>query len=363
MKYVLRVLLALAAGWHAGAQEKLAGGPFTVNVGERSATVVWIVETGRVALGTTSEKLDTTASSLETRKVTFTGLTPGSTYHFDVNGAESGKGTFRTAPHGDAPFQFVVYGDTRTRHDVHRQVIDALLRQAKPDLVLHTGDLVANGADTSLWPVFFDIERELLRRTAFFPVLGNHERNDRNFYEFFDVPATPYRSFTWGTVHFVLLDSDIGNVSKSDTERKAFWNQQVQWLEDDLQKSQGAAFRFVIAHHPPLTAVAKRQGDNPHMTALMPLFEKYRVTAGFFGHDHNYQHYLRNGVHYLITGGGGAPLYDVDRPPEGITLKVASTENFLVVDVAGNNAHVRALTPSGETLETTDLTATPDPKP
>jgi hypothetical protein len=91
------------------------------------------------------------------------------------------------------------------------------------------------------------------------------------------------------------------------------------------------------------------------MTALMPLLEKYKVTAGLFGHDHNYQHYLRNGVHYFITGGGGAPLYDVDKPPEGITRKVVSTENFLVVDVNGKSARVRALTPAGETLEITEL--------
>jgi len=36
---------------------------------------------------------------------------------------------------------------------------------------------------------------------------------------------------------------------------------------------------------------------NPEMAALVPLFEKQRLTAGFFGHDHNYQHYLKNGVH------------------------------------------------------------------
>jgi acid phosphatase type 7 len=79
------------------------------------------------------------------------------------------------------------------------------------------------------------------------------------------------------------------------------------------------------------------------------------VTAGFFGHDHNYQHYLKDGVHYFITGGGGAPLYDVDTPPEGITKKVESTENFLIVDVDGNKAHVEAKKPSGETLEATKL--------
>ena len=79
-----------------------------------------------------------------------------------------------------------------------------------------------------------------------------------------------------------------------------------------MKISQTADFRFVIGHHPPITAVGRRQSDNAYMTALIPMFEKYKLTAGFFGHDHNYQHFLQNGIHYYITGGGGAPLYPVD---------------------------------------------------
>jgi len=360
MRNALLLLTALGAASCLNAQTKLAGGPFVVNAGQRSATVVWIVESGHAALGTAPDKLDTPGVALRAVRVPFTGLTPGTTYYYNVTGADEGKGSFKTAPREDTPFQFVVYGDTRTRHDVHRQVIAAILKQSSPDFVVQTGDLVANGSDTSLWPIFFDIERELLRKTAYFPVLGNHERNDQNFYDFFDLPAaTPYYSFNWGSCHFAMLDSDINNAAKSESARQAFWNEQVRWLEDDLQKSQSAAFRFVVAHHPPMTAVAHRQGDNPHMIALMPLLEKYKVTAGLFGHDHNYQHYVRNGVHYFITGGGGAPLYDVDKPPAGIAVKVARTENFLVVDVNGKSVRVRALTPSGETLDTAELGTAP----
>jgi hypothetical protein len=64
----------------------------------------------------------------------------------------------------------VVYGDVRTRHDVHRRVIVAVLKSGVPDLVLHTGDLVENGNHSALWATFFDIERELLRQTAAIPM-------------------------------------------------------------------------------------------------------------------------------------------------------------------------------------------------
>jgi len=47
------------------------------------------------------------------------------------------------------------------------------------------------------------------------------------------------------------------------------------------------------------------------------MLEKYHVSGAFFGDDHNYQHYLKNGIHYVVTGGGGAPVYDVDKPAEG----------------------------------------------
>jgi 3',5'-cyclic AMP phosphodiesterase CpdA len=232
-----------------------------------------------------------------------------------------------------------------------------VVKQGIPDFVLHTGDLVADGYDSSLWPIFFDIERDLLRQTAFFPSLGNHERNSQEFYDFFRV-ATPYYSFNWGNAHFIVLNSDFGNAAASRSAREAFWAAQTSWLDEDLAASQKADYRFVAAHHPPMSAVTSRQNFNARMIALMPLLERYRVTAAFFGHDHNYQHYLKNGIHYVVTGGGGAPLYDVDKPAPGITLKVASTENFVSIRVNGKTAAVQAIAIDGSKLDEFDLAAT-----
>jgi hypothetical protein len=353
MKSIALTCILMGAGLQGSAAEKLVGGPFVVHTGPKSATVAWIVEVGEATLGTEPGKADKSAPVLRAEKVSYTGLQSGATQYYDVLGREEGHGSFKTAPNGPADFQFVVYGDTRTRHDMHRRVI-AAVKHGIPDFVMHTGDLVADGADSAQWPVFFDIERELLRHTAFFPSLGNHERNNHQFYDFFDV-TTPYYSFDWGQAHFIVLNSDIGNAATSHAAKESFWSEQVTWLEEDLANSQRADFRFVMAHHPPMTAVARRQGNNPEMTALIPLFEKEHVTAGFFGHDHNYQHYLKNGVHYVITGGGGAPLYDVDKPPAGITQKVISTEHFVSVKVTGKTAHIDALALDGSVLDRIDL--------
>jgi 3',5'-cyclic AMP phosphodiesterase CpdA len=327
-------------GWAQGA-EKLAGGPFAVNVGPRSATLVWVAQTSEAKLGLAPGKLDRTAPVLRPWKITYTSLEPGKTYYYEVLDSEESRGHFKTAPVGLASFHFVVLGDTRTRNDVHRRVIEAVVK-TEPDFVIHTGDLVANGDDTKLWPIFFSIEKELLRSTAFFPCLGNHERNNRLYYEFFDM-KTAYYSFDWGSAHFAVLNSDLGNVSPSRTAREAFWAEQTSWLEADLARAQKADLRFVVMHHPPFTAMKSRQGGNREVAQLVPLFEKYKVHGVFSGHDHNYQHHLKDGVHYIVTGGGGAPLYAVDAPIPGITLKALSTENFVTVKVEGSQATLEAI--------------------
>ena len=259
-------------------------------------------------------------------------------------GNEAGRGAFKTPPAGAAEFKFVVYGDTRSRHDMHQRVIDAMVK-TEPDFVIHTGDLVADGLDTAQWPRFFSIERELLRKTVFFPVLGNHERNSPHYFEFFDMKK-PYYSFDWGTAHFSLLDTGIA---------QSEWDEQARWFEADLERAAKADFRFVIFHHPPYTAVKRRQGDGGRPRGLVPLMEKHKVQAVFSGHDHNYQRHFQNGIHYVVTGGGGAPLYPVDAPIEGMTKKVVSTEHYVQMRVNGAAARMEAVALDGSLIEGVEI--------
>jgi len=359
MNKTILAAVALSLALHAQApNEKIIGGPYVVNVGQRNATVMWVVETGAVTVGESPAKPDKSYPVLRAEKIVLNGLKPGTQQYYQAFPGEAGKGTFKTAPPRETTqYQFVVYGDTRTRHDVHRTVANAVVKYSNPDFIMHTGDLVENGTDTSLWPIFFDIERELLRKTAFFPALGNHERHALNYSDYMD--SKPYYSFNWGSAHCIVMDTDIGTSGATKAEQQAYWAEEVKWLENDLKDSKASDFRFIFGHHPPMTAVTRRQGDNAHITALEPMFEKYGVAAAFFGHDHNYQHYLKSGVHYFVTGGGGAPLYDVDTPPAGVTVKVMSTENFVTVNVNGKTAHTIARKPNGEVIDEADVAAAP----
>ena len=50
----------------------------------------------------------------------------------------------------------VIYGDTRTGHDKHREVVASILKK-NPKVVFHTGDLVADGTKSDQWDVFNEI--------------------------------------------------------------------------------------------------------------------------------------------------------------------------------------------------------------
>ena len=68
-----------------------------------------------------------------------------------------------------------------------------------------------------------------------------------------------------------------------------------------------------------------------------------------------YQHHVKNGIHYIVTGGGGAPLYPVNAPIAGMTVKVVSTEHFVNVKVEGKTAKAQAIALDGSVLDTVEL--------
>lgn len=201
-------------------------------------------------------------------------------------------------------FKFVVYGDTRTNDEWHRMVAERIA-QEEPAFVINVGDLVDSGDYEGCWDRFFDAVAELTSKVPYFPVLGNHERNATLYYFIFMNPRgggdfeRRWYSFNAGEVHFVILDSNVPRGTP-------LMEEQTRWLIEDLEKNRDKKFKLVFFHHPFYT---NTPNDEPTLEdEWRGIFERYHVNAVFNGHIHDYERFFRNGIHYVVTGGGGAPL-------------------------------------------------------
>jgi hypothetical protein len=241
------------------------------------------------------------------------------------------------APTG-ALFRFAAYGDTRDNHDIHREIVKGVL-SFQPALVLQTGDLVANGGNANQWKTFDEITGDMRRRIPYYPARGNHDVG--TFYE--QRVTQPvlsgnklYYSFEKENLHFIAIDTE---------DKLAPGSAQRRWLEDDLAKAQ-AAGRFIVPFfHKAIYSIGPhaRQEDVLALRKILhPLFQKHGVRLAFEGHDHLYYRTIQGGITYVVTGGGGAPLY-VEQPKlRGPGDVYESVNHFCVADVYPDRVAVTA---------------------
>jgi hypothetical protein len=198
-----------------------------------------------------------------------------------------------------------------------------------------------------------------MRENVFYPAVGNHDRHGRNrgadaYRRYFSLPAdTPdperYYAMSYGNARFFILDSNEHSFALTD---------QTAWLEKELKRATGEPgilHRFVVMHHPPFST-SLHGGHEELREMWTPLFEKYGVEAVFSGHDHTYEHAERNGIHYVVSGGGGAPLYPKD-PKASAEDRAASryferTLHYLRVHVTGGFVEIAAIRADGSLIET-----------
>ena len=153
----LRALILLGLMAASAAAQFLPSGPYVTMVSPTSAVVSWVTEQKpvRAAAGPEGVSAGAAASPFRVNQMQLTDLQPGATIHYDIPGV--GPGSFTTPPNPRGDFTFVVYGDSRTRLDVHHKVAEKIIA-AHPAFVVHTGDLVTDGRDAGQWPPFFDVE-------------------------------------------------------------------------------------------------------------------------------------------------------------------------------------------------------------
>ena len=227
--------------------------------------------------------------------------------------------------------------------DTFRRELEAL-KGAGPDFVVQLGDIVSEGNASNYRKVVGLLDSE--SQVPLLTVLGNHDRSRPNG----DAEKTLHDAvfgprdyfFDHGGWRFICLDTSDRRLSKS----------QLDWLASALKTDKRKA---VFTHVPPdyLKSVEPLPEVGPTMTEPVgpidgestpsedfftgrfkdgaaefdELVSNNGVAAVFMGHIHTFWAGDRRGVRYIITGGGGSPLYPM--PPGYPRLRFA---HFLSVE-------------------------------
>ncbi len=297
-------------------------------------------------------------------EVKITGLKPGSMGYYrvictgnDGERLETAILPWQTAPRENIPFSFAVIGDTQGNAPATGRVAN-IMKELRPNFAIHLGDVVDVGRDKRQWvEELFRPCQELFGQVPLFPTLGNHEKNDPNYYKYFSLPAPEYRySYSWGDADFFVLDSN--KPMEPGTE-------QYKWLDESMGKSK-AKWKFCYHHHPVYSSDSNDYGDtfagkrskfgDPRLRPLAPLYEKHKVDIVFCGHIHLYErtHPIlagkldeSNGVVYVTSGGGGGGMENFTPTPAWFKAANRVDYHTTLVNIRNNTLELRAFDKDG----------------
>jgi len=200
-----------------------------------------------------------------------------------------------TADPATTQFSFAVIGASRGNPGVYK----ALLSQIPADgnaFVIHLGGMVEGGTAAE-----FQAWREMM---ADFPLPvyaapGGSDADDgslANYLAFTDAPGTRY-SFDWGLAHFAVVDTSRGYLTAEDSA----------WLDANLAGTQKPV-KIVATHYPAFDPRGSGEVMTRGNEAFLLMMRQRGVKYVFSANIHAYDQTTRDGVIYVISGGGGAPL-------------------------------------------------------
>jgi predicted phosphodiesterase len=309
------------------------------------------------------------------------GLAPATAYVYRVmvqSGSEiatSPIGHFETAPAPDETVTFAVLSDTQWQWEgTNRLAVigDAVAfdatRSGGFDFILHAGDLVET-PNAAYWEPWFDSFETMLLAAPFVPVLGNHEKNSVSYYKAFAHPPGAgqgderWWTLHWGDVVVVGLDTSVSRADRI-LEQQAYARAELSGPE---------RWKFVIFHHPIYSSDAYHGSGYGYELIYHPIFVEAGVNVVFNGHAHNYERIEKDGIVYLVLGGGGAvPRELAPTRVEGSIVaienhnfyaRVAATKDSVSVDIVSvAEATETTFTPTlGELLDSFVLAASAQP--
>lgn len=368
--------------------------PYLQWVNQSEATIRW--ETNFPCIGQVSwgEEFDTSTVTAENTPATYhevklTGLVPEMLYYYktlstadgaDVLAAHRGKlletpvSTFQSANKEDTPFGFVVMSDTQYQPKVANALSKAAW-ELRPNFAVIAGDLVDAGNSKSQWTdQFFASLQPLIERVPFYPVLGNHDRDTRFYYDYMSLPSPEYfYTFTYGNAQFFMLDTNRD--VRPGTE-------QFEWLQKELAASK-ARWKICVHHQPPFssdddygndwkTPLREATFGDTKSKPLVDLYDKYSVDIVWSGHVHSYERtwLIRDGkpvedagTLYMITGGAGGPLERSGPFRPGFQRYVKQGHHFCYVAVNGGQLEIQSFDLEGRLFDSTKLVKKSDPNP
>ncbi len=195
-------------------------------------------------------------------------------------------------------FTFVAYGDARHYNDVHVRIC-ASIAKTDPKFVITTGDLAVDGNKPEDWTLWRETTRELRAKTPYYTVVGDHD-GDSGLYakEFGFVDKPLHYEKTLEGIDFFFLNS------KEEFEEKT----QFKWLEERVAASR-SQHRIAVFHVPPFVNDPPRFEQAERIKAIVHgILTRYKFCAAICSHTHAFYSTARDGVRYVITGGGGARL-------------------------------------------------------
>jgi len=328
----------------------------------------------KVSYGETN-KVEKSASGPDKKlihHVTLEGLKPNTQYFYravSTSGEEKITAevlTFQTAPNFDTPYAFAVISDTQGNPKVSSQIAKLAWAQ-RPSFLIHPGDLVSTGTDDTHWTdQFFPSMHELIGRVPMYPVLGNHELNAGNYYDYMVLPAPEYfYEFNYGNAHFFMIDSN---------KKVAPGSEQFIWLDKALSISK-AKWKFVVHHHPPFSSDENDYGDlwksnrstrgDARVRKLTQLYDEHGVDIVFNGHIHSYERTwplksgepvaAGKGTIYMITGGGGGHLETPGPFRPKFQNNVKRGHHYSMVHVNGGELELKSFDLEGRLFDTMKL--------
>jgi acid phosphatase type 7 len=321
----------------------LTRGPVAESVTPRSAIIAFRTATPQRAFVVLQNGVRSEAGGKLAHTARLTRLTPGARYTYTVHVGSGvlAEGSFRAAPTRASSFTFAVVGDFGSG-SANETAVASMIATWRPDFVLTVGDnAYPLGSRELLDHDIFGPYAAIMRESAWFPALGNHDvladGGKPELEAFHSLGTERWYRFTWGNAAVVVLDSDVSVAPRSA---------QLRFARGAL--AQRSCFRFAAWHHPPWEPPGARLSPGLRRT-IVPLVEKDGVQVVFDGHLHAYvRSRPHRGVLYLTVGTGGTELnYDAAALTIPSARVVQGHYGALRVDVARRAARFRFQTVDG----------------